>query len=258
MARGARMVEYWHWHSIHFGHEPYWLGVLNHDGEPGRCYDEVKRIAGEFKRAPATLSSDLVPDADVGAALLAREQLGDGVPSRRSPSRAASRPTAAPTSASSRRFYEGLFGAGLQAEILYAQDFAATPSARGRWPVLVVPALYVADDALLDLLDAYARGGRPPRARLPQRLRRRRGARRARRSCPAGCARPSARPTASTRTSPPRCRCARRRLRPARGRGRHGLGGRTRARGAETLVRYEHPHLGRWPAVTTHAHGRAA
>ena len=49
MARGARMVEYWHWHSIHFGHEAYWLGVLNHDGEPGRCYDEVKRIAGELQ-----------------------------------------------------------------------------------------------------------------------------------------------------------------------------------------------------------------
>jgi beta-galactosidase len=25
---------------------------------------------------------------------------------------------------------------------------------------------------------------------------------------------------------------------------------------AETLVSYEHPHLGRWPAITTHEHGR--
>ena len=57
VARGARMVEYWHWHSIHFGHESYWLGVLNHDGEPGRCYDEVKHIAGEFKRAGAAVAT---------------------------------------------------------------------------------------------------------------------------------------------------------------------------------------------------------
>jgi beta-galactosidase len=28
-----------------------------------------------------------------------------------------------------------------------------------------------------------------------------------------------------------------------------------RARGAEELATYEHPHFGRWPAVTTHAHG---
>ena len=28
--------------------------------------------------------------------------------------------------------------------------------------------------------------------------------------------------------------------------------------GAETLVGYEHPHLGRWAAVTTHAHGTRA
>jgi beta-galactosidase len=27
------------------------------------------------------------------------------------------------------------------------------------------------------------------------------------------------------------------------------------AEGAETLVGYDHPHLGRWAAVTTHAHG---
>ena len=49
VARGARMVEYWHWHTNHFGAETYWQGVLNHDGEPGRCYDEVKRIAGELQ-----------------------------------------------------------------------------------------------------------------------------------------------------------------------------------------------------------------
>ena len=65
VARGARMVEYWHWHSIHFGNEMYWLGVLNHDGEPGRCYAEVQRIAGELAQAGDAVV-DLVPDADVG------------------------------------------------------------------------------------------------------------------------------------------------------------------------------------------------
>ena len=100
MARGARMVEYWHWHSIHYGHEQYWLGVLNHDGEPGRCYDEVKRIAGEFERAGEAVVG-LEPDADV-AMLYSRESkwamefhpplaVDGGIA-----------PTEAPTSASSR------------------------------------------------------------------------------------------------------------------------------------------------------------
>ena len=58
------------------------------------------------------------------------------------------------------RFYEGLFGAGLQADVVYPQHLGSDAEALvARWPVLVVPALYIADDVLLDLLDAYARAG---------------------------------------------------------------------------------------------------
>ena len=32
------MVEYWHWHSLHYGQETYWKGVLSHDLEPDRAY----------------------------------------------------------------------------------------------------------------------------------------------------------------------------------------------------------------------------
>ena len=115
VARGARMVEYWHWHSIHFGHETYWLGVLNHDGEPGRCYAEVaadrRRVrarrgrggrprAGRRRRRcstrreskwamefhpPLAAEGGIAPDRDSYERILGR-------------------------------FYEGLFGAGLQAD----------------------------------------------------------------------------------------------------------------------------------------------
>ena len=101
-------------------------------------------------------------------------------------------------------------------------------------------------------------GGRSSRARLPQRLRRRRGAAARRRSCRAGCARRSGPATASTRTSRCRCRCARgptpasssptARLR------RHGRM-RSCPRAPRPSCSYEHPHLGRWAAVTTNAHG---
>ena len=159
VARGARMVEYWHWHSIHFGNETYWLGVLGHDGEPGRCYEEVKRIAGEFKRAGAAVA-DLVPDADVAHALLAREPVGDGVPAAAG-RRGRLEPDRGSYDRIFARFYEGLFGAGLQADVVYPQSLGSDADALvARWPVLVVPGLYVADDMLLDLLDAYARGGR--------------------------------------------------------------------------------------------------
>jgi beta-galactosidase GanA len=49
-ATGANMVEYWHWHSLHYGQETYWKGVLSHDLEPGRTYAEVARTAHELQR----------------------------------------------------------------------------------------------------------------------------------------------------------------------------------------------------------------
>jgi beta-galactosidase len=49
VASGANMVAYWHWHSLHYGQETYWKGVLSHDLEPNRAYREVSRIAHELK-----------------------------------------------------------------------------------------------------------------------------------------------------------------------------------------------------------------
>jgi beta-galactosidase len=50
IACGANMVEYWHWHSIHYGQETYWKGVLSHDLEPNRFYREVSQTAHELKK----------------------------------------------------------------------------------------------------------------------------------------------------------------------------------------------------------------
>jgi len=48
LSSGANMVEYWHWHSIHYGQETYWKGILGHDLEPGRPYQEMSRTAHEL------------------------------------------------------------------------------------------------------------------------------------------------------------------------------------------------------------------
>jgi beta-galactosidase len=49
LAAGANLVEYWHWHSLHYGQETYWRGVLSHDLQPNRTFGEVSRIGGELK-----------------------------------------------------------------------------------------------------------------------------------------------------------------------------------------------------------------
>jgi len=64
VSRGARMVEYWHWHTLHFGTETYWGGVLPHSGKPGRTYAELAHRGTELETAGA-LVAGAQPDADI-------------------------------------------------------------------------------------------------------------------------------------------------------------------------------------------------
>ena len=41
ISRGAAMIEYWHWHTLPYGTETYWGGVLPHSLVPGRVYEEL-------------------------------------------------------------------------------------------------------------------------------------------------------------------------------------------------------------------------
>ena len=50
LGSGANMVEYWHWHSIHYGQEIYWKGILSHDLQPNRAYFEMSKTAHELKK----------------------------------------------------------------------------------------------------------------------------------------------------------------------------------------------------------------
>ena len=58
VARGAEMIEYWHWHTNHFGTETYWIGILPHDQQPGRVYARAGPARARTSRWPARRSSD--------------------------------------------------------------------------------------------------------------------------------------------------------------------------------------------------------
>lgn len=249
VSRGARMIEYWQWQTLPFGAETYWGGVLPHRGRPGRTYRELARLGSDFERAGA-LVAGLTPDADVTLLYsLPSKWLMQKYP-----------PLARPDGGPDDRayhglfdpFYRGAFDAGRQVRVVHARRLAELDPDTA--PVLVVPGLYLADDETLGHLLAYAEAGGHlvlgPRS---------------------GYADEEGR--ARTEMSPAK-------LTEAAGvcydefsnlaedlpvTGQLTTGGESRAtrwvdglvaEDATVLARYDHPHFGRWPAVTTRAAGQ--
>ena len=157
ISRGAAMVEYWHWHSIPFGTETYWGGVLPHSLQPGRVYAEVAAIGAELAAIDPSLRG-YEPDADV--ALLW------STPSRYAlqfmpPLNDNQSPDGESYEHIVDSFYRGVVESGRQARILHvwqAAQLGGEELAR-RFPVLIAAATYVVSDADLELLVSYAEHG---------------------------------------------------------------------------------------------------
>ncbi len=257
IARGARMVEYWHWHTLHYGAETYWGGVLGHSLVPGRTYDELARIGAEL-RAAGPRVTDLVPDVDV-TFLRSTEsrwalqfQPALSVPGTSDPEPDTYERVFAAC-------YRGFAEAGRQAAVLSDEQVLADPAGfAARHPVLITPALYVADDALLAALTGYIRAGghliatfrtgyvdadgQARHETAPGPLREAAGISYTEYSnlsmdlpLTAGDDPTFALPTGATTT---------------------GWADGLIVEGATVLAGYEHSHVGRWPAITTHAWGR--
>lgn len=157
ISRGAAMIEYWHWHTLPYGIETYWGGVLPHSLVPGRVYAEVAELGAELGALGATLDG-FEPDADV--ALLWSN------PSRYALQfQPALRVDRRPDRESYERlfdaFHRGVVESGRQARILHADQAASLGAAElaGRFPVLVAAGAYVLTDDELQLLRDYVEAG---------------------------------------------------------------------------------------------------
>ena len=154
-ATGANMVEYWHWHSLHYGQETYWKGVLSHDLEPGRTYAEVSRTAHELQRIGSRIV-DL--QASHPVALLYSNDSRRGT--EYMPFLQGQAPGDMPWShpggyeVEMHRLYRALYRLNVGVDFIFPEtaDLSA-------YKVIVVPPLYVASDALLTRLVEYVRAG---------------------------------------------------------------------------------------------------
>ncbi len=154
-ATGANMVEYWHWHSLHYGQETYWKGVLPHDLEPGRAYAEVSRTAHELQR----IGSHIVDTkAAHPVALLYSNDSRRGIeympflitqPAGDMPW---SRPGG--YDLEMRGLYRALYRLNVGVDFVFPE----TADLSG-YKVIVVPPLYIASDELLERLVDYVRAG---------------------------------------------------------------------------------------------------
>jgi beta-galactosidase len=171
VARGAEMIEYWHWHTNHFGTETYWVGILPHDQQPGRVYAELRRLCADFGTAGLRVVG-LRPDADIGLLYSSRSKWGLAFQ--------AAFPKPGTTSVGSlsdmdqrsyhrifEAFYRGTFDAGVPARLIHDVQLVGPDGERllepavlaAELPVLVAAGLLVANDDLLTWLRDYAAAG---------------------------------------------------------------------------------------------------
>lgn len=156
VASGADGVMYWHWHSTHNAFETYWKGVLSQDFAPNPTYQEACRIGAELAAAGDSLrsirKSNRIGILVGNEALTALQWFGieSGFPTSMGGSIGYNDVL--------RWVYDALFDLNLEVDFLDA--FATNPGDRlADYPMVVVPALYVASQDVLDRLRDYVAGG---------------------------------------------------------------------------------------------------
>ena len=153
LANGANMVEYWHWSSVHANQETYWKGVLSHEMEPNRAYAEMGMTGRELKKiGPRLVNLKIRNDV---AILWSRDSLNalNDMPFAKQ-SQWGGNGTKADYGSLVRQLHRALYDLNVGADFVFpdAQDFSS-------YKLLIVPSLYVADDAMLRRIADYIRKG---------------------------------------------------------------------------------------------------
>jgi beta-galactosidase len=155
LSNGADMVEYWHWASIAAGQETYWKGILSHDLEPNRAYAEMSRTAHELEKiGPHLVGMKIKSDV----AILWSRDSANAISFMPFTSNASMpwEPGHATAGYDSlvRQIHRALYDLNVSTDFVFPEtkDFSL-------YKVLIVPALYIADDALLERISDYVKNG---------------------------------------------------------------------------------------------------
>lgn len=143
IANGVETALYFRWRAALFGTEQYWHGILNHDGEKTRRYQEIGQTAAELEK----LDQDLGSLRFFGEAAIVKsyETLwSHGIHSHAS---------GFSYSRMLQNIYSLLFERGVDT------DFAAPKEDIGGYPVVFAPALNLVDEKTVGWLERYVENG---------------------------------------------------------------------------------------------------
>lgn len=144
VSSGANMVEYWHWHSLNYGQETYWKGVLGHDLQPGRAYDEVSRTAHELQRVGPKLADLRIKNQ---VAILYSRDSYYGIEFMKFSDRVN-------YASILHQMYHVLYHSNVGVDFVFPDSTNFSD-----YKVIVVPPLYIASDSLLNRLADYVKNG---------------------------------------------------------------------------------------------------
>ncbi len=154
LGSGANMVEYWHWHSIHYGQEIYWKGVLSHDLEKNRVYNEVSKTAHELQRIGKHLVNLKKTNK---VAILFSHDSNDALnfmPFNQGISAWSEANNDFYRNNLVAQFYKILYQNNVGVDFIFPQNPAFE-----KYDLVIIPSLYVASDELLQKISDYVKNG---------------------------------------------------------------------------------------------------
>ncbi|MFD0704694.1 beta-galactosidase [Alloscardovia venturai] len=154
VANGADGVMYWHWHSIHNSFETYWKGVLSHDFAKNPTYEEAG-IFGREMESPEIGGRLLHSKKNNRVAIMVSNEaltalnwfrIETGFPDGQGMA----------YNDVVRRFYDALFELNVEADIIPVNSESERIN---RYDMVITPALYVAEQEVIDNLRTYVEQG---------------------------------------------------------------------------------------------------
>lgn len=150
LASGGSGLLYWNWHSIHNGYETYWKGLLSHDLSSNPAYEEAAVIGREWEQIGA---EHLVLQKKNQVALLVDNHTLTSFqwfPIDRDLS----------YNDVVRWMYDSLYEMNVECDIIHAEELCVNPEKSLRdYRMVITPALYSADESLIEQLKAFTAGG---------------------------------------------------------------------------------------------------